>query len=122
LNELLNFLKVVDSQMTALPATAQTASQMGKYLARSMNHIARDPDPATLMPFTFMNFGQLAYLGSRKAVADIEIIPYAKMSGTHAWLLWRGVYFSKQLSNRTRFSIAADWWKQLLFGRDISRY
>ncbi|KAK0560503.1 hypothetical protein OC861_006251 [Tilletia horrida] len=41
LNEIADMLMETSSKMTALPATAQVASQQGKYLARKLNKLAR---------------------------------------------------------------------------------
>lgn len=35
--------------------------------------------------------------------------------------LWRGVYWSEQVSLRTRVLLMLDWVKRGIFGRDLSR-
>jgi hypothetical protein len=34
--------------------------------------------------------------------------------------LWRGIYWSKQVSMRNRVLVTIDWIKAALFGRDLS--
>ena len=44
-----------------------------------------------------------------------------ELSGRFAYLLWRSVYLTKQVSARNRFLILIDWLKTRVFGRDISQ-
>ena len=48
-------------------------------------------DGKELKPFAYTSKGSLASLGMSKAVADVYGV---KLSGTLAWLLWRGFYLS----------------------------
>jgi NADH:ubiquinone reductase (non-electrogenic) len=42
--------------------------------------------------------------------------------GQFAFLLWRSVYITKQVSMRNRVLILFDWLKTRVFGRDISLF
>jgi NADH:ubiquinone reductase (non-electrogenic) len=42
------------------------------------------------------------------------------VEGSHAFALWRSLYFSKLLSNRNKSQVVFDWIKTSVFGRDIS--
>lgn len=126
-----------------LPATAQVASQQGSYLARALSkgydwselvpRRGADAPAATLVdglrgadvarPFHFLNLGILAYTGSGRALAQVEV-DKAKIeqSGTVGWLAWRSVYLAKQVSVRNQLMVLFDWVKTSLFGRDLSRF
>jgi NADH:ubiquinone reductase (non-electrogenic) len=97
------------------PATAQVAQQKGTYLARELNARARG---RSARPFAYRHFGMLAYIGSARALADLEPI---KGKGFSTFLFWRSAYVTKLVSMRNRILVLFDWFKSLLFGRDISR-
>jgi NADH:ubiquinone reductase (non-electrogenic) len=42
--------------------------------------------------------------------------------GSLAFLLWRSVYITKQVSFRNRVLILFDWMKAQVFGRDLSQF
>lgn len=97
-----------------LPATAQVAQQQGKYLGRALARLARGREP---QPFRFRSLGMLAYVGDRRALADL---PRFKGRGWLTWLFWRSVYLTRLVSARNKFLVVVDWLKTLLFGRDFS--
>ena len=66
------------------------SSRCAKGTSLPTNIIARI-DGEDLKPFAYTSKGSLASLGMSKAVADVYGI---KLSGTLAWLLWRGFYLS----------------------------
>jgi NADH:quinone reductase (non-electrogenic) len=70
------------------PQTAQFAVREGRQIA---NNIVAKSVGKDLKPFAYTSKGSLASLGMSKAVADVYGI---KLSGTLAWLLWRGFYLS----------------------------
>jgi NADH dehydrogenase FAD-containing subunit len=71
-------------------------------------------------PFQFLNLGVLAYIGASKALAQISVDEKLVLgSGPIGFLLWRGIYWSKQVSWRNRVLVSIDWVKARLFGRDI---
>ncbi|KAJ1959622.1 hypothetical protein GGI12_004245 [Dipsacomyces acuminosporus] len=141
LSEFQHMLEYVDSKLTALPALAQVASQEGKYLGSSLNKLAKKyaqidaPLAATadmaaqrfhfetdaVDPFNYHHRGTLAYLG-RAAAADFGDGQTYKGSNLAAKYLWRSAYWSQQVSFRTRLLLMMDWSKELLFGRDISKF
>lgn len=99
-----------------LPATSQVAQQQGKYLAKALTQRARKE---TVGPFRYKHLGMLAYVGGNKALADLEGV---KGRGWTTWLFWRSAYLTKIVSWRNKFSIAIDWTKAIVFGRDISQF
>ncbi|KAI9598286.1 pyridine nucleotide-disulfide oxidoreductase-domain-containing protein [Syncephalis fuscata] len=130
-NELRSMLQAIDRQMTNLPATAQVASQQGKYMANKLNKLSEYAKAAPAIgytfpkdeeenkPFNYSHLGSLAYIGNA-AVADFGS-GRAYTGGWAGKYLWRGAYWNEQVSLRTRTLLAIDWTKELLFGRDISR-
>jgi hypothetical protein len=84
LNEIAEMLLETQKKMTALPATAQVASQQGKYLGKKLNKLAKmrnsgaemnphddndvfDIDDEVNKPFEYHNLGSLAYIGNAAA-------------------------------------------------------
>ncbi|KAG0239138.1 hypothetical protein BGW41_007909 [Actinomortierella wolfii] len=124
LDEIRVFLTDAEKSMTALPATAQVASQQGKYVGRRINKLYDIEDQKDLvdkMPaFAYRHLGSLAYIGGSEAVLDAgNGMVY---SGFGSEYMWRSVYFSEQVSMRTRILLAVDWTKKWLFGRDTSKF
>jgi len=99
-----------------LPATAQVAQQEGLYLGRALNRIARGR-PARR--FEYRDLGMLAYIGGRKALADLAAV---KSKGFSSFLFWRSAYFTRLVTFRNKTLVLFDWMKTILFGRDVSRF
>ena len=99
-----------------LPATAQLAQQEGRYVARSLNALARGK---RVEPFRERNFGMLAYIGSNRALADLTSV---RAHGYATWLFWRSVYLTKLVSAKNKILVLFDWLKTRVFGRDVSRF
>jgi NADH:ubiquinone reductase (non-electrogenic) len=99
-----------------LPATSQVAQQQGKYLASALN---RRLTGRPVEPFRYRHLGMLAYVGSNRALADLENF---KGSGWATWLFWRSAYLSRIVSLKNKYSVLTDWIKAKLFGRDISQF
>ncbi|KAL4421095.1 hypothetical protein ABPG77_009622 [Micractinium sp. CCAP 211/92] len=74
-------------------------------------------------PFQFLNLGILAYVGDDRALTEISL-PFTKikLSGQFAYLVWKSVYITKQVSFRNRVLILFDWLKAQVFGRDLSNF
>jgi len=102
------------------PATAQVASAEAIYLAKRFNKF-ENIDKAEGIPFKYRNFGQLAYVGARQALADLPVAG-GKIHGFFAYLFWRSVYITKLMSWKNRFLVAAHWFNSTFFGRDIGRF
>jgi NADH:ubiquinone reductase (non-electrogenic) len=98
------------------PSTAQTAQQMGKYLARSFN---RTVSGRAVVPFRYRHYGMLAYIGRERALADLSSV---KGRGFSAWLFWRSAYLTKIVSVRNKILVLFDWVKTFTFGRDLSKF
>lgn len=99
---------------TNLPATAQVANQKARWLAKRLNKGDLD-----VRGFTFRDLGVMAYVGNWKAIMRSQ---GQDISGTAAWIVWRGAYLAKSVSWRNRILILVYWTVNFLFGRDISRF
>ncbi|OLL24347.1 External alternative NAD(P)H-ubiquinone oxidoreductase B1, mitochondrial [Neolecta irregularis DAH-3] len=123
----------IDRKLTSLPTTAQRGSQQGKYLGKKLNKLADaqinidptqfydgDLDDTIYKPFDFHNLGSLAYLGDAAAYDSGTGTTFA--GGLLAMYLWRSVYWSEQISFRTRCLLAVDWMKRSIWGRDLSKF
>ncbi|PPQ74811.1 hypothetical protein CVT24_003681 [Panaeolus cyanescens] len=137
LNELLQLLVDVGNRITSLPATAQVASQQGKYLGKKLRAIARtdreqsggeaDDDSHTkfrsladekiAQPFKYFHLGSLAYIGN---AAVFDFGKYSFMGGLAAMYAWRSIYWNEQVSARTRALLMIDWIIRGIWGRDLS--
>jgi NADH dehydrogenase FAD-containing subunit len=118
LNELLLLLVDVGNHMTSLPATAQVASQQGKYLGAKLHKIARPSnsngelniskikDEEVTKPFKYLHLGTLAYIGN---AAVFDFGKYSFAGGLVAMYAWRSIYWSEQVSARTRALLMIDW-------------
>lgn len=100
-----------------LVQTAQVASQQGKYLGKKLSQLAKkrevleangiqDLDEAVSKPFRYTHLGSLAYIGNA-AVFDLGNLSF--MGGLLAMYAWRSIYWSEQVSARTRFLLMIDW-------------
>lgn len=74
-------------------------------------------------PFEFLSLGIMAYVGGNAAVLESDVADLdVQLSGSFAFLLWRSVYITKQVSLRNRVLILFDWLKARVFGRDLSQF
>jgi len=77
--------------------------------------------------FQYKSRGAMASMGWGSAVVDQtdSDLPFPKgtrMTGVAAMVVWRGGYFTKQLSWSNMMLIPMHWFKAFVFGRDISRF
>ncbi|EIW68421.1 hypothetical protein TREMEDRAFT_71992 [Tremella mesenterica DSM 1558] len=131
LNEVAEMFQHLSQKMTSYPATAQVASQQGKYLGKKFSKLARQykvlrendmpdlDDEAFYDPFVYRHLGTLAYIGN-SAVFDYD--GWSLAGGLLAMYAWRSIYWSEQTSMRTRMLLMLDWVKRGIFGRDLSKF
>ncbi|GAM27477.1 hypothetical protein SAMD00019534_106530 [Acytostelium subglobosum LB1] len=129
-----------DCSVTPYAATAQVASQQGRYLGRLFNDLSEDmyrsvkgKESLSDMDkfvhkqplFKYHHMGTLAYVGDHNAVFELKSADGKSSSttseGLATFILWRSAYLSKCLSIRNRVLVAFDWVKASVFGRDVSR-
>ena len=110
-----------------MPATAQVATQQGKYLAnlicKTRDEIGKEAnqDLASLgaQPFKYRHLGSFAYVGDNRAVLELPII--GSFKGLCAMWLWRAAYTNECVGLRMKVLVGFDWLKAAVFGRDTSR-
>ena len=103
---------VTDATGLVVPGVAPAAKQMGKYVAKSI--IAR-MDNKDWPSFTYKNYGNLATIGRKSAVADFGRF---HLIGLLAWLVWGVVHIGFLIGFRNRMSVMFDWvWSYMTFGR-----
>jgi NADH dehydrogenase len=97
----------------ALPGVAPVAKQQGIHIGRVIAARAMGkPEPP---PFRYRNYGNLATIGRKVAVADFGRV---RLSGRLAWLLWGGVHVLFLIGFRNRVAVLLDWlWAYVTFER-----
>jgi NADH dehydrogenase len=102
---------VMDSKGQPLPGLAPVAKQQGVYVARLLR--AKLAAAAPPSAFRYREYGTLATIGRRAAVADFGWI---RLHGTLAWLLWGLVHISFLIGFRNRLIVMLDWlWSYFTF-------
>jgi NADH dehydrogenase len=95
-----------------LPGVAPVAKQQGAYVAQLLMARARGE---TLAAFRYRDFGSLATIGRKRAVAQLGAV---KLSGFPAWLLWSLAHIYFLIGFRNRMSVAINWcWHYVTFQR-----
>ena len=96
-----------------LPGVAPVAKQQGAYVARVITaRLAGKPPPG---PFRYRDFGNLATIGRRAAVADFG---WLRLTGRLAWLVWGVAHIYFLIGFRNRMAVAIDWlWSYLTYQR-----
>lgn len=101
-----------DGNGQMLPGVAPVAKQQGVYCANAILEASTGRAPA---PFRYRNFGSLATIGRKRAVADLGRI---HLSGFAAWLLWCVAHIWFLAGFRNRLLVGANWlWNYLTFER-----
>jgi NADH dehydrogenase len=95
-----------------LPGIAPVAKQQGRYVANLL--IAR-ANGKTLPAFRYRDFGSMATIGRKRAVAQVRA---CKLSGLAAWLLWSLAHVYFLIGFRSRLLVAMNWsWSYVTFQR-----
>ena len=103
---------VHDADGKPLPGVAPVAKQQGEYLARCL--VARSRGEA-LHAFRYRDFGSLATIGRKHAVADFGRV---RLSGFVAWVLWSVTHIYFLIGFRRRAIVALHWaWSYITFQR-----
>jgi NADH dehydrogenase len=94
-----------------LPGLAPVAKQQGAYIAKVLRARLSGKNPPS--PFRYRDWGTLATIGRRAAVADFG---WLRLHGTIAWLLWGLIHVSFLIGFRNRFVVMLDWiWSYVTF-------
>ena len=102
----------LNEQGDLLPGVAPVAKQQGEYVARMLLSRAKGK---TAPPFHYRDFGSLAAIGRKSAVAQMGKI---KLKGFLAWVLWSVAHIYFLIGFRNRIIVAMNWmWNYLTFQR-----
>jgi NADH dehydrogenase len=97
-----------DGHGGTLPGVAPVAKQQGRYVADRI--LGR-----TLKPFRYRDYGNLATIGRRRAVADFGRV---RLSGFAAWLVWCVAHIYFLVGFRSRLSVGLHWaWNYFTYAR-----
>jgi NADH dehydrogenase len=103
-----------DKEGKPLPGLAPVAKQQGEYVGHVIKALRRKPS-APRPPFRYMDFGALATVGRKAAIADFGSF---RLTGFIGWLTWCVAHIYFLIGFRNRFSVALDWtWSYLTFER-----
>jgi NADH dehydrogenase len=95
------------------PPTSQHALRQARRLAANLR-AAQDGRP--MQPYRFRSLGQVATLGRKQGIADLNGI---RMSGLPGWLAARGVHLMQAPGASCRLRVLNDWILSLLFPGNI---
>jgi NADH dehydrogenase len=102
----------IGSDGNPLPGVAPVAKQQGQYVAKLL--IAR-AQGRTLPSFRYRDFGSLATIGRKRAVAQLGAF---RISGFVAWVLWSVAHIYFLIGFRNRLAVALHWlWNYITFQR-----
>ncbi len=105
---------VTDAKGQVVPGVAPAAKQMGRYAAKVISNRLEGRSTA---PFVYRNWGNLATIGRKAAVADFGRI---RLSGLLAWLAWSFAHIWFLIGFRNRLFVLIDWaWAYLTYDRGV---
>ena len=98
------------------PQVAQVAIQQAKTLGINLNRIQWQASPI-LKDFKYRDKGSLATIGRNLAVADL---PFVKLSGFLAWMLWSFVHLFMIVGVKNRILIFLNWsWNYFTYDQSL---
>jgi NADH dehydrogenase len=98
-----------------LPGVAPAAKQAGDYVGRLI--AARATGVPTPKPFVYADYGSMATIGRRDAVAQLGRFKLKRAVG---WLVWSLAHIYFLIGFRNRFSVALSWlWSYLTYQRGV---
>lgn len=106
-------LATIQSDGKPVPGVSPAAKQMGRTAARNiLRRIEQQPG----LQFHYRDFGSLATIGRKAAVAMVGRL---KFSGYPAWLFWLFVHLYFLIGFRNRLMVMTDWaWAYITFERN----
>jgi len=111
-------LTEIDQQIKMLPPTAQVASQQGAYLGKVLSEVPYEElaHPEGFEPhFKYDHQGSMAYVGSHRAVIDSPQL--GNLRGLVSGVMWKGAYWAKAISTRSKILMALAWGRSHTLGR-----
>jgi NADH:ubiquinone reductase (H+-translocating) len=95
--------RLVDKKYGVLPGLAPVAMQQGRWVARN---VLRALDQQPLESYRYLDKGQMATIGRKKAVSEFRGL---KMTGLIAWLAWLVVHIYYLVGFRSRLFVLLQW-------------
>ena len=86
-----------------LPGVAQVAMQGGRAAARN---IERAIAGEAREPFVYHNLGDMATIGRNSAIGNL---PWIRLKGYPAWLVWLFIHIFQLIGFRNRLSVMTQW-------------
>jgi NADH dehydrogenase len=107
----------VEQDGRQVPGVAQPALQMGRYAAKRIGRlVAADLGSSRDEPFHYFDKGDMATIGRKAAVANIQWPFKGHWSGFPAWMTWLLVHIFFLIGFRNRLSVFRQWaWTYLTF-------
>ena len=104
---------LIDAAGKPVPGVAPAAKQQGMHVAKTLR--ARFAGTTPPLAFRYRNWGNLATIGRKRAVAELGSI---EIAGFPAWLLWSTAHIYFLVGFRNRIVVGANWlWNYLTFER-----
>jgi NADH dehydrogenase len=97
-------LAAATSEGKPVPGVSPAAKQMGRTAAN--NILRRIKGRSDMETFRYKDYGSLATIGRKSAVAQVGKI---KFSGFSAWLFWLFVHIYFLIGFRSRLTVMTDW-------------
>jgi NADH dehydrogenase len=95
-----------------VPDVAPAAKQMGRHVAKAILRQMKGEGP---LNFVYHDYGNLATIGRKSAVADFGRFG---LSGFPAWLLWSLAHVWFLIGFRNRLTVFIDWiWSYATYQR-----
>jgi NADH dehydrogenase FAD-containing subunit len=105
--------RVVDRRGQPVPGVAPAAKQQGEFVARTI--LARLKGRHPPGRFRYRDWGNLATIGRKRAVADFG---WLRLWGGPAWLLWCTAHIYFLVGFRNRLVVSANWlWNYVTYDR-----
>lgn len=96
-----------------VPGVAPAAKQQGLHVARIITATIKKRRPPG--KFVYKNYGNLATIGRKRAVADFG---WTKLHGLPAWAVWSTAHIFYLADFRARLIVGANWlWNYITFDR-----
>lgn len=95
-----------------LPGVAPVAKQQGEHMAKAIRALLKRKAPP---PFAYKDFGSMATVGRKAAIADFRGV---HLRGFLGWLVWSAAHVYFLIGFRNRVAVTMDWfWSYLTFER-----
>jgi NADH dehydrogenase len=110
----------VEQDGKQVPGVAQPAMQMGRYAAKRIARLIAaglgTDGTGKDIPFRYFDKGDMATIGRKAAVANIQWPFKAHWSGFAAWMTWLLIHIFFLIGFRSRLSVFRQWaWTYLTF-------